>query len=374
MAERRRELRSLLALNSIPGLGSHRVRILLDHFKDPEEVFNSGRRDLLKVDGIGESSALSVLSFKKWDETDRNLDRVLDSGIELMGLTDPDYPTLLKQIYDPPTLLWIRGSRDVLSVSGIAVIGTREPTLYGKNTGLELASNLSEAGLCINSGLAYGIDTIAHHSALKTGGKTIAVLGSGIDRIYPGRNRFLVKEIVESGGAVITEFPPGTKPDAGNFPIRNRIVSGLSLGVLVVESGVQGGSMITADLALDQNREVFSVPHPLHNVSGTGCNYLIKTGAAKLVQVAGDILDELSGFENASGYEARHLSTKKNWREEEMDDVQISICEALVDENIQIDDLAERLNADTGKLLVSLLDLEMRELVIQKAGKVFGLR
>ncbi|MFN1835966.1 DNA-processing protein DprA [Balneola sp. MJW-20] len=377
MGERREKLKSLLALNTIPGLGARRIRILLDHFKDPEEIFKCGRGDLLVIEGIGQASALSILSFDRWDETERVLDRLSSSGIKMMGLTDDDYPPLLKQIFDPPSLLWIRGSRSALSLPGIAVVGTREPSRYGKETTVSLGKELSEAGMCINSGLAYGIDTIAHHTALRCMGKTVAVLGSGIDRIYPGRNRFLVKQIVESGGAVITEFPPGTKPDAGNFPVRNRIVSGLSVGVLIVESGVQGGSMITAEQALDQNREVFAVPHPLKNISGSGCNYLIKTGAAKLVQGVGDILEEIPGYNKQNKMAGRKPSlSRKNqdWRKESLNGLQQQICECLSEEQIQIDHLAEKLELDTGKLLVSLLELEMRDLVVQRAGKIFALR
>ena len=180
-------------------------------------------------------------------------------------------------------------------------------------------------------------------------------------------------EIVKSGGAVITEFPLGTKPDAVNFPVRNRIVSGMSLGVVVIESGIKGGSMITADLGLDQNREVFAVPHPLPSPSGTGCNYLIKRGAAKLVQTVDDILNELPVAHSDEEYE-KPVQTKANWREEELDVLSEKICQALEESAYQVDDLAEKVGVDTSQLLVKLLQLEMEDLVLQKAGKVFELK
>ena len=238
-----------------------------------------------------------------------------------------------------------------------------------------MSTKLAEEGLCIFSGLAYGIDTIGHQAALKVGASTVAVLGSGIDNLYPKSNADVANHIVKSGGAVISEFPPGAMPDKGNFPLRNRVVSGLSLGVVVIESGIKGGSMITAELALDQNREVFAVPHPLDNPSGTGCNYLIKKGAAKLVQVVEDILVELPiNFSGESDSIAIEEPKTQGWREYDLDELSKRICEELEKKSFQIDDLADELNANTSQLLVALLQLEMQDLVTQKAGKNFELR
>ncbi len=184
--------------------------------------------------------------------------------------------------------------------------------------------------MCIFSGLAYGIDTIGHQAALAVGAPTVAVLGSGIDNLYPKSNAEVANNIVKSGGAVISEFSPGTIPDKGNFPLRNRVVSGLSLGVVVMESGIKGGSMITAELALDQNREVFAVPHPLDNPSGTGCNYLIKKGAAKLVQVVDDILVELPiSFTSSQNIPQTEEPSSDGWREYDLDELSKRICEDL---------------------------------------------
>jgi DNA processing protein len=242
--------------------------------------------------------------------------------------------------------------------------------MAGKFTG-----ELAEKGLCIFSGLAHGIDAIAHKTALEHNARTVAVLGSGIDNLYPRKNAGLANEIVRSGGAVITEYPLGTNPDAGNFPVRNRIVSGMSLGVLVIESGVKGGSMITADLALDQNREVFAVPHPVLSPSGTGCNYLIKRGDAKLIQTVDDILMELPvGMDSETQIGSIQESKKRDWRIEDLDQRSQKICETLEDKAYQIDDLSDIVGIETSQLLVALLQLEMEGLVSQKAGKIFELK
>lgn len=372
MLKNRKKLRVLVALNIIPGFGCRRVYALLKKLGDPEKIFGLSKRKLRTVEGIGEASALSLLTFNKWDEVDAILDQTEKSGSKLLSLADPEYPALLKQIYDPPILLWFKGNADALSLPGIAVVGTRNTSAYGRNMAKKLTGELAEQRLCIFSGLAYGIDALAHTAALEHGAPTVAVLGSGIDNVYPRKHTGLANDIVRSGGAVITEFPPGTNPDAGNFPVRNRIVSGMSLGVLVIESGIKGGSMITADLGLDQNREVFALPHPLGNPSGTGCNYLIKRGAAKLVQTVDDVLEELPVQHNSST-EKEQEKTKPAWRELELNELSKSICSVLETKAFQVDELSEKIGVNTSKLLVQLLQLEMDGLVNQKAGKIFEL-
>lgn len=368
-------LRTLIALSIIPGLGTRRVRSLLKETDDVAGIFKLSKAQLRSVEGIGEASILSILSFDAWESVDEIIERTQKSGSQIITLADDEYPALLKQIYDPPVLFWIKGNPEALSEKGVAVIGTRNPTSYGKKMAEKFSTELAQEGLCIFSGLAYGIDTIAHKSALEVGGKTVAVLGSGIDNLYPKSNAGIANQIVKSGGAVITEFPMGTNPDAGNFPIRNRIVSGLSLGVLVIESGIQGGSMITADLALDQNREVFAIPQTLENPSGSGCNYLIKKGTAKLVQTIDDILEEIPiELTGKSHTEVHEVSVSKGWRERNLDDLSCTICELLEKKATQIDDLSDLLKVNTSQLLVALLQLEMQGLVSQKAGKIFELK
>ncbi|SMO43463.1 DNA-processing protein DprA [Gracilimonas mengyeensis] len=367
--------RVLIALSLIPGFGCRRVLNLLKQVEDPAEIFHLGKRKLRSIEGIGEASALSLLSFDGWDEVDEILAKTEQVGAQIITLADENYPPLLKQIYDPPILLWIKGNPEALSKPGVAVVGTRNTSAYGRNMAQKFSEALVNQGLCVYSGLAYGIDAIAHKSALSKNGATVAVLGSGIDWIYPAKHKPLTQQIVESGGAVITEFPPGAKPDAGNFPVRNRVVSGLSHGVLVIESGIKGGSMITADLGLDQNREVFAVPHPLGNPSGTGCNYLIKRGAAKLVQTPDDIFEELPmEWANRAEESIPKETQKKSWREAELDADAQKICKVLEGKPWQVDALSEEVGMQTSQLLVALLQLEMEGIVLQKAGKVFELK
>lgn len=367
-------LRTLLALSLISGLGPKRVKLLVQSINDPGSIFSLTKQELRQVEGIGEASALSILSFNKWDQVDDLIKETEKIGSRIITLTDPDYPDLLKQIYDPPVLFWIKGDSKSLSKPGVGIIGTRNTTSYGRKTAERFSKEVGEQGLCIYSGLAQGIDSIAHQAALKVGAPTVAVLGSGIDNLYPQSNTDLANQIVKSGGAVITEFPPGTKPDAGNFPIRNRIVSGLSLGVLVIESGIQGGSMITADLALDQNREVFTIPHTIENASGTGCNYLIKTGAAKLVQSVDDIFEELPINKNKNSVSGLVSKPVASWREEDLDELSKKVCETLEKGPLQIDALADSLSENVSQLLVTLLQLEMKGIIVQKAGKIFELK
>lgn len=376
MQNKSKTTRTLLALSLVPGFGPKRVKQLHQHFKgDLEGLFERSKRELRAVDGIGEASALTLLSFDDWDTVDEIIQKTESLKAEILTIADPEYPTLLKQIYDPPSVLWYKGNPDVLSEPGIAVVGTRNTSAYGRKITKKLVHDLVNAGLCINSGLALGIDAAAHSAALEAEGKTAAVLGSGIDWVYPSENRNLANAIVKSGGIVLTEYPPGSKPDAGNFPVRNRIVSGLSYGTLVMESGIQGGSIITAELALDQNREVFAIPHTIENPSGTGCNYLIKNGSAKLVQTVDDILEELpvGDHSDQSGTSIQEPKIS-GWKEQELDELSVAICTKLEEQEYQIDALADELEIPTSKLLVAMLTLEMKQIIVQRAGKIFGLR
>src|SRR5690554_232523 len=373
--QNKNSLRNIVALSLVPGLGAHKIRQFTRSAEHIEKVFSYSKRKLRTFDNIGEASALGILTFDGWNEVDNILNKTEKAGAKIITICDPEYPELLKQIYSPPVLFWMKGNPEALNMPSVAVIGTRNPSLYGKKQAAKLSGELATEGLCIVSGLAYGIDGIAHQATLDAGGTTVAVLGSGIDNIYPHKHVPIVKEIIKSGGAVISEFPLGAKPDAGNFPVRNRIVSGMSLGVLVIESGMQGGSMITAELGLDQNREVFAIPHNLDNLSGSGGNYLIKRGTAKLVQVVDDILVELSLTRHQENVvQETEFPKKQKWRELELDKLSSSICEVLETKSMQIDDLSDHLSVPTSKLLVALLQLEMADIVQQQAGKIFDLK
>jgi DNA processing protein len=374
MLKKRNHYRALLALKRVPELGLRRIKLLLDALEenDATGVFEMGIPELLKIEGIGEQSANNLINFSDWDLVDRDLDFTERIGANLVSITDDHYPNLLKHIYDPPILLWFKGDSNVLSSDGLAVIGTRNPSKYGVKQAANWTEAIVNAGLTVNSGLAYGIDSVAHHTAVKAGGKTIAVLGSGIDVIYPSRNRRIVSEMLEKGSVILTEYLPGTAPDAVNFPERNRIVSGMSHGVVVIESGIKGGSMITARSALDQNREVFVVPHPLDHATGEGCNYLIRTGQGKLIQTMADILVEISAG-TIHGSEIKVNYPKKKWTMMSLDEELTAICKLLEEEELHIDQISGKTGLPTYKILPQLLNLELEGAVKQKAGKYFEL-
>lgn len=365
--------RALIALLQVPEFGARRAKILLQKtgVDSAEDLFKLKLPDLLRIDGFGEQISLKLAEFDDWEKVDSILEKTEKSGARLIAVDEEQYPELLRQIYDPPPVIWVKGDLSVLNQPGIAVIGTRQPGPYGVKQAEWWTEKLVQKGICINSGLAYGVDAKAHQAALNNSGKTIAVLGSGIDVMYPAKNSRLATQIIESGGAVITEYPPGSAPDAGNFPERNRIVSGMSHGVLVIESGIKGGSMITARCALDQNREVFVVPHPLGYMKGEGCNYLIRTGQGKLVQSVRDILDEVSISEDEN--RSTDKPQKQSWKELDLPDEAVQICSLLENDALHIDQLSETLKKPTFKLLPLLLDLEMQGAIKQKAGKYFEL-
>lgn len=371
--EKRKHHRALIALLHVPELGLQRAKILLREtgVNSAEELFELKIADLLKIDGIGDQLAKNIVSFNKWDKIDRILEQTEKCGAKLISMADEHYPELLKHIYDPPIILWYKGDKKVFSNPGIAVIGTRRPGRYGLDQAEIWVKKLVSHGLCINSGLAYGVDAKAHQSAIDNGGKTIAVLGSGIDVIYPAKNKNLASKIIETGGAVVSEYVPGTPPDAGNFPGRNRIVSGMSHGTLVVESGIKGGSMITARYALDQNREVFVIPHPLNHLQGEGCNYLIRTGQGKLVQSVQDITEEISV---ETIHKSDTLPGIKAWENLELNEEEKVLCELLKEnETLHIDKISELLKKPTYELLPVILGLELNGAIKQRAGKNFEL-
>lgn len=365
-------LRELIALKLVFNLGDQRIRQLLQHANHPQDIFRMSPARLQQVDGIGEVLAGTILKFNDWDQVDQIIEKSRKIDARIITFLDAVYPPLLRQIYDPPMLLWIKGSAEVLETPGIAIVGTRRATRYGLDKAEEFTKALVRNGLTIVSGLALGVDAAAHKATLAAGGKTVAVLGSGIDNIYPSKNKGLAKDIIDQGGAVITEFEPGANPDAGNFPVRNRVVSGLTLGTLVVESGIKGGSMITARSAVDQNREVFAIPHSLDNQNGIGCNAIIKRGWGKLVQQVDDILVEISV--PGSGVVGEVESKPAAWKQMELDELSVSICELLEEGSHHIDELGEKLGKKTHLLLSKLLELEMQQCIRQTAGKNFELQ
>lgn len=285
-----------IALNLVPGVGSDTYRRLLQAFGEPEQIYASASSALETVAGPAIARAIRA----GVDETavKPTLDWLTQEGNHLVTLADTDYPRALLETADPPPLLYLKGRRDLLNAPSLAMVGSRNATPQGLRDAEAFARALSESGYCVVSGLALGIDAAAHRGALQGGGSTLAVVGTGLDIVYPARNRGLAHQIAQHG-AILSEFPLGTPSRAGHFPRRNRIISGLSRGVLVVEAAAQSGSLITARLAGEQGREVFAIPGSIHSPLSKGCHQLIRQGA-KLVESASDILEELGGFAPAS--------------------------------------------------------------------------
>src|SRR5438270_4073750 len=280
-----------LGLALAPQLGPTRSRRLVDHFGSVDKVFRASLTEL-EAAGLPAVSAQSIHNRDSLARAEEELLRVAAAVAAIVTIDDTQYPAQLRQIYDPPVALFVRGSVEPLGAPGIAVVGTRHPTPYGLGMGERLACDLAARGLIIFSGLARGIDSAAHRGAVHAKGKTVAVLGTGVDVIYPRENARLADSILECGGAVVSEFPLGTFAAPQNFPIRNRIISGLSLGVLVVEAGEYSGTRITARNALEQNRDLFAVPGNVTNKNAWGPNTLIKQGA-KLTATWEDVFEEL---------------------------------------------------------------------------------
>ncbi|TAN46995.1 MAG: DNA-protecting protein DprA [Methylococcaceae bacterium] len=285
-------LRDWLALVRAPGVGSVSCLKLLERWATPAAVLAQTEAALREFGLAPETVA--CLRQPDWQTVDADLAWLEAEGCHAITLADALYPPLLKQIHDPPAVLFVRGDPAVLSLPQLAVVGSRNPTPPGEQTALDFSAALGRAGFVITSGMALGIDAAGHRGALAGGGNTVAVVGTGLDRVYPARHRRLAHDIAEHG-ALVTEFLPGTPVLPGNFPRRNRLISGLSLGVLVVEAAAQSGSLITARLALEQGREVFAIPGSIHNPLAKGCNALIRQGA-KLVETVEDILEELGAY------------------------------------------------------------------------------
>lgn len=369
-----------LALKLVPGLGPRRAARVLERLKTPMAVFRASRSELESF-GMSGAAAQTIQSGCTFDDAVLQQQRMLDTGTTLIPINSPAFPALLRNIYDPPILLLARGRIELLQSLMIAIVGTRRPTTYGIAATERLASDLATAGLTIVSGLARGIDTSAHKGALAAGGNTIAVFGSGVDHVYPAENRKLAETMVEKG-LLISEFPMGCPGHPQNFPVRNRIVSGLSLGVLVVEGAQYSGSSITARLAMEQDREVFAVPGMITSRMSWGPNLLIKQGA-KLVQEWNDVVTELKPDDRIrlAGYAGNLLDPK----DEDTKDARPAlppgptgeICRSVlavlkIDTPQQLDDLVESLDTcSSSEIIAALFELEMLGLIRQLPGKNF---
>jgi len=354
---------SLMNLLKVKGLGPLKARTLVSHFKQPEAVFNASQTELSSLESIDANLAASILKYKEHDFGKRELDRAHKIKAKILTLWDDDYPYLLKKTHSAPVFIYYRGLPLESKYDSVAVVGSRQITDYGRKTTASLVRDLSRAGLSITSGLALGVDSLAHKTALKFKGRTQAVLGQGIDFIYPPQNKNLAREICENG-TIISEFFIGTVPDSGNFPRRNRIISGLSHGTLVVEAGNRSGAILTALIAVDQNREVFAVPGRISDKMSVGCNRLIRNGAIP-VDSGDDIINNLH---------SRLFSPLKKGQQTlklDLNDTEKALFKLLAQGPQHIDLLVKKSKLDTGAVLSVLLELELKGAVLQLRGKQF---
>ncbi|HRQ89944.1 MAG TPA: DNA-processing protein DprA [Bacteroidia bacterium] len=370
---------AFLALNLLPSVGPIRVRRLLGRFDTPQAVLAASAAQLAEVHGIGEEMARQISGWESLIDLAEEQRRIADHGISLLTLDDADYPDSLRRIHDPPFLLYMKGLLLPGDAAAVGVVGSRRMTHYGREQARKLSFQLARAGFTIVSGLARGIDTAAHEAALAAGGRTLAVLGSGIGHLYPPENAALAERIAESG-AVLSEFPVLYVPDKQSFPLRNRIVAGLSRGLLVVEAPARSGSLITANQALEQGRAVFAVPGPVDRPNSEGCHRLIQQGAT-LVCSADDIIDELGHGLNSLplefGSEAAPDGTRRSAPENAvprppLGEIETRLLDALALGEATIDALADATHLPPGRVAAALLQLEMKRLVRQLPGKYFS--
>ena len=345
-----------LALRRLPGVGTRTQFDLIEHFGSIEAIFSASRGQLEKV-LIGKQEAIEALIAGPDEKIVKSeLEWLSESGHHLLTWSDPGYPALLREIPDPPLVLYIAGERSLLSAPQLAIVGSRNPTPMGLENARAFAKSLAGAGLAITSGMALGVDGAAHRGALEAGGKTIAVAGTGLDRVYPARHRELAHEIVKHG-ALVSEFPLGTPPLPENFPVRNRIISGLSLGTLVAEAALQSGSLITARMAVEQGREVFAIPGSIHAPQSRGCHALIRQGA-KLVETAQDILEELGPLAGVA-LQSQQESTPPS----RLDAAMVMLLEHIGHDPVTIDTLIERSGLTADAVSSMLLQMELYGLV-----------
>jgi DNA processing protein len=366
------ELKAIYFLKQIPNIGNVRILNILNSFKNPADIFIAGEPELARVEGLTHANCRAIIQERKnisaiEEKFNELLDKCERKNINIITINDEEYPRNLKRIFNAPVMLFYKGKLSPSDEFSIGVVGTRYCSDYGRDACIKIVEELARKKIPIISGLAKGIDCVAHVTALKNHTLTYAILGCGVDVIYPAENR-KVYEAIEEKGAIISEYEPGAKPDKGNFPDRNRIVSGISLGILVAETGLKGGSLLTTGFALDQNREIFAVPCSIFQRRFEGTNDMIKKGVAKLTTCAEDILIELD-------FRLRdYLSDKEFDNEEKVISLNMfekTLYDVLTDEPLYIDDISEKSNLSVSDCLVYLLSLEFKSLIRQLPGKRF---
>lgn len=348
-----------------PGIGPRKATQLLERFGSVDRVFGALRSELESV-RLQPESIQSIINREFFDRAESEIERVRAIGGEIIILDDGIYPSALREISDPPLVLYVKGNwQECLESPCVGIVGSRRCSTYGRNAAEMLGRDLAQNGLCVVSGFARGIDSSAHRGAVEANGKTIAVFGTGLDRVYPKENHPLMDDILENGGALVTQFPLGTPPLRDNFPYRNRIISGLSLGLLVVEASEKSGSLITARLATEQDREVLAVPGNITSKTSFGTNYLIKSGA-KLVQHWQDVVSEFPAEIGAMllppGIDEPLVHQKPRVKGLSSNELKIfSLIEP--DRNIHIDDILESSGLNFGEVNEALLGLDLKELI-----------
>lgn len=357
-----------IALNAVSGLGPVRIAKLLEQFGSPRTIFEQSIETINSLNLLPSSCIAALFNEELFVYAEKQLQKAHEYNVDIMTIQDSDYPQYLKEIYAPPPVLYIKGNRSAFRNHAVGIVGTRNPTSYGRTSTVQITSELVECGLTIVSGLARGIDTVAHETALSSGGCTIAVLGCGIDYIYPKQNEKLAQQICETG-LLVSEFPMGIFPDSFNFPRRNRIISGLSSGVVVIEAGLKSGSLITAHYALAQGRDVYAVPGPINSQVSTGTFNLIRDGA----------IPARSGREIAESLQLI-TSNRLNLREQCMDIKPEKMILSAEEERVYneigtdpmgTDVISEKTGCAIGELLCILLNLELKGFINQISGQLF---
>lgn len=372
-SENENSLRDWIALSFVAGVGSRTAAILIDRFNSPTSVFEASSYALESA-GLKRDTIDAIKSAEPREKAARQIDELAKLDGQVLTLTDERYPKLLRETYDPPIVIYCLGDlAAALAQPAIAVVGSRRCSTYGRNVAEKLSRELAERGVTIISGLARGIDSAAHRGALDGRGLTVAVMGTGLDAVYPKENNKLAARIVEQG-ALVTEFPLATPPVSQNFPFRNRVISGLALGVMIIEGAERSGSLITARLAYEQGRDVFAVPGNITSAKSFGPNYLIKDGA-KLVQTWRDVVEEFPAEIKATILAAERGERRTG--KGRVDEVELSESERKVfkmlntDEPVHIDQLIAKSGLNLGELMGALLQLEMTDRIRQLPGKSF---
>jgi len=366
------KLKYWIALKSIEGVGNIMFPALVEKFGSPSAVFNASTSQLTEIPGVSNHTAKQISDFKEWDKVTKELEFLFKNNIHIITYQDDPYPEKLLYIYDRPSFLYVSGKLDKEDVN-IAVVGSRQCSSYGQYTTEKISRELAYKGITVVSGMARGIDSAAHRGTLAAHGRTIAVLGSGIDVIYPPENKKLYSEIIENG-AVISEYPPGTPPRSSNFPARNRIISGMSYGVVIVEAGEKSGSLITARLALEQGREVFSVPGSIDSLGSRGTNKLIKQGA-KLVENTDDILEEILPQMNRT---KKNDCSKPSFVPEKepfvpLNEIEQTIMTFMNRGRMHVDELIALSGLSCSDIISALTRLELKGIIRQDPGKFFSI-